>query len=120
MTRILQASLSRRVTLRLEATPGLPALEGDAAQVNQIIMNLILNAAEAMEPRGGHITIRTGLATLTQEDLENQYPGQALEPGAHLVLEVSDTGPGIPPSSRSGSSSPSSPPRRSARAPGWA
>ena len=110
MTRILQASLSRRVTLRLEATPGLPALEGDAAQVNQIIMNLILNAAEAMEPRGGHITIRTGLATLTQEDLENQYPGQALEPGAHLVLEVSDTGPGIPPSSRSGSSSPSSPP----------
>jgi hemerythrin-like metal-binding protein/PAS domain S-box-containing protein len=97
MSRILRASLTRRSTLSLETTPDLPPMEGDPGQVNQVIMNLILNASEAMEPHGGVITIRTGLATLTPEEIDQQFPGQALQPGDHLLLEVSDLGPGIAP-----------------------
>ena len=97
MTRLLRASLSRKASLQWEPDRGCALMEGDVGQINQVIMNLVLNASEAVDSKGGVITIRTGCETLTQAEISKRYHGQALSPGPHLTLEVSDNGPGMPP-----------------------
>jgi hemerythrin-like metal-binding protein len=79
----------------LELAPNLPSLEGDPAQIQQVIMNLVLNASEAVDHEGGVITIRTGQMDLTQASIDQEYKGQALSPGPKLLLEVADNGPGM-------------------------
>ena len=97
MTRVLRASLSRKASLQWEPDQELPTMEGDLGQIQQVIMNLVLNASEAVDPNGGVITIRTGRAGLTQAVIDKEYQGQALRPGPHLTLEVADNGPGMAP-----------------------
>ncbi len=60
-------------------------------------MNLVTNAAEAIGDEEGIVSIRTGLQTYGAGDLERDFPGQSMEPGAFLTLEVSDTGQGMTP-----------------------
>lgn len=69
-----------RTRLDLELAPGLPPVECDPGQVEQVVLNLVMNAAEAM-PKGGAVRVRTS------HDAE----------GDALVLEVSDSGAGIAP-----------------------
>src|SRR5262249_15335785 len=58
-TDILGVSIAKSVTLDFELGPGLPAIEGDTTQIRQVIMNLIINASEAIAPAAGTVTIRT-------------------------------------------------------------
>lgn len=96
VVRLLRATLLRRATLvwRPAAEPLLMA--GDPAQIQQVIVNLVLNATEALGPRDGTITVRTGTQDLRAGDLASLPGGQKLRPGPHLWLEVADNGPGIP------------------------
>ncbi|MDR3671529.1 MAG: bacteriohemerythrin [Holophaga sp.] len=97
LTRLLRASLSRKAVLRLVTEPGLPPIKGDPAQIQQVIMNLVLNASEAVDLASGIITIRTGQDTLDAAAIHAGFRGQALEPGPHVFLEVADNGPGMVP-----------------------
>jgi len=97
MTRLLRPSLSRNATLHWEPAPNLPSLEGDPAQLQQVIMNLVVNASDAVAPRGGIITLRTGQEALDREGIDRHFPDQALRPGPHVILEVEDNGPGMAP-----------------------
>jgi hemerythrin-like metal-binding protein/PAS domain S-box-containing protein len=97
MIRLLRASLSRNAILRWEPAPGLPSMIGDLAQIHQVVMNLVLNASDAVAPRGGTITIRTGLETLSQASIDRHFQRQSLHPGLHLTLEVADDGAGMAP-----------------------
>jgi hemerythrin-like metal-binding protein/PAS domain S-box-containing protein len=94
VTRLLRASLSRKAVLQVDAHPGLPPILGDPGQVQQVVMNLVINAAEAVADHGGVITVRTGLESL---DAPAAFQGQVLDPGPYVLLEVSDNGPGMPP-----------------------
>jgi hemerythrin-like metal-binding protein len=95
-TRVLRASLSARAAIRWQPAPGLPPFKGDPGQIQRLVTNLLLNAVEATDPRGGVVTVRTGLQELDPEDLVRDFQGQGLNPGRHLLLEVSDDGPGMP------------------------
>jgi hemerythrin-like metal-binding protein/PAS domain S-box-containing protein len=95
MTRLLRASLSTNALLRWEPALALPAIEGDPAQIQQVVMNLVLNASDAVAVQGGTITLRTGMETLGQAVIDCHFPGQALKPGPHLTLEVADNGVGM-------------------------
>ena len=95
MGHLLQVSISKRCTLRYEFAPGLPAVEADAAQLRQIIMNLITNASEAIGDRPGSITVRTGLRFCDRAWLAGTYVDEGLPEGQYVYIEVSDTGLGM-------------------------
>jgi len=94
-TSLMEVSLGSKASLQLDLAAGLPAFQGDATQVRQILMNLVLNASEALGAKGGVINVRTGAVQATHEYLEKvKFHDQAAE-GRHVVVEVSDNGIGM-------------------------
>jgi len=97
ITHLLSVSISKKVVLRYDLLPGLPAIEADATQVQQVIMNLVTNASEAIGDKEGIITIATGTRDLDQRAMDFLFAGQELAPGRFVTLQVSDTGCGMGP-----------------------
>jgi CheY-like chemotaxis protein len=89
---MLARTLGEHITLEAELTVEPEAIEGDRGQVEQVIVNLAVNARDAM-PEGGTLTISTTNATL-DEDALRTHTGPA-RPGRYLCLAVSDTGAGM-------------------------
>ena len=95
MTHLLAVSISKRVALRFDLEKGLPPVDADPAQLQQVVMNLVTNASDAIGDREGAIRIATGLVELDAEEIARDFPAQAVDPGRHLLLEVADTGCGM-------------------------
>jgi PAS domain S-box-containing protein len=95
MGHLLDASISKKVTLKYECEPNIPMVQGDPAQIHQVIMNLITNASEAIGEAAGLITLRTSLYNLGEDELATAWLDDNLSPGMYVCLEVSDTGCGM-------------------------
>ena len=95
IAKILAASLPKKVDLELELAPGLPAVLADAAQVHQVVMNLVLNGADAIGPREGLIRLTTALRDCDRDVLASAWQAENLPEGPYVVLEVVDTGCGM-------------------------
>jgi two-component system cell cycle sensor histidine kinase/response regulator CckA len=95
MLDLLKSSISKKAVLDLHLKKDLPLLEGDPSQLGQVIMNLVMNASEAIGDEDGVITIATGARECSREYLRRSYAQQGLPPGLYLTLEVSDTGCGM-------------------------
>jgi PAS domain S-box-containing protein len=95
MVSLLQSTISKKALLNLHLEKHLPSMQGDASQLSQVVMNLVINASEAIAERSGVITISTGAAECTREYLRETYAEQHLPSGLYLTLEVSDTGVGM-------------------------
>jgi PAS domain S-box-containing protein len=89
---MMRRLLTDRIELSIQAASDLPAIEADPSQIQQVLMNLVLNARAAM-PDGGRIDVET--ATIELGAREAQALG--LTEGRHVVLSVRDTGHGIDP-----------------------
>lgn len=92
---LLETALPNRAGLQLQLLDELPLIEADRGQIQQVVMNLVINAAEALGADGGYVRITT-----TAKMLDGQQPfacvtGDALPAGAYTVLEVSDNGSGM-------------------------
>ena len=92
---ILDVSVSKTAMIRYSLAQGLPAVESDATQISQVIMNLITNASEALSDRRGVITVATGVMECDETYLSESYLGDSLSGGKYVYLEVSDTGCGM-------------------------
>jgi two-component system, cell cycle sensor histidine kinase and response regulator CckA len=92
---LLKVSVSKRAVLELDLGQDLPAIMANAAHVRQIVMNLIMNASEALEERDGVIRVTTRCVNGGRNS-----PEDGLASSDHLRLEVSDTGRGMPPETR--------------------
>jgi len=90
---MLRRLLTEDIELRIELDPALSNVLADPARLDQVIVNLTVNARDAM-PHGGLLCIRTANVTLPAGD-PNEPSG--LPPGTYVVLSVQDTGTGIPP-----------------------
>ncbi|RMH19077.1 MAG: response regulator [Acidobacteria bacterium] len=91
----LNALAGNRAALRLQLAEGLPAIEADPAQVQQVVSNLIANAADAIGNRPGTITLRTGVRQVAAGDLVDAVLAEDLPAGLYVYLEVSDDGCGM-------------------------
>ncbi|WP_426512140.1 ATP-binding protein [Dactylosporangium sp. McL0621] len=89
---MLRRSIGEHITLTTAAAPGLPAVVADAGQLEQVLVNLAVNARDAM-PAGGRLTIDTATVDL---DAEHAAARGNLAPGRYVRLRVSDTDTGMP------------------------
>jgi PAS domain S-box-containing protein len=97
MVHLLGSSISKKARIRLDLHPQLPPMEADPAQIQQVVMNLVINASEAMGEQPGVITLSTRPVELNQITIDTSYEGQPVRPGPHVGLEVADDGCGMPP-----------------------
>jgi CheY-like chemotaxis protein/two-component sensor histidine kinase len=95
MGRLLESATSSKVEIHYDLQADLPAVEGDAAQLSQVIMNLITNAAESLGHDPGRISIRSGVVEADPATLSRTIPNVDLSEGAYVFFEVSDTGCGM-------------------------
>ena len=94
---LLQLSISKNASLRFQLDPSLPPIEVDATQVRQVIMNLVINASEALGDKGGVITVSTGLTRVDSAYLRGAHLAPEIDGGDYVHLEVADTGVGMAP-----------------------
>ncbi len=96
MVRLLEVSIHKKVLVQYDLAANLPAIMADMAQIQQVIMNLVINANEAIGDNSGSIMLSTGLMNVDQDYLNTLYLQQdIIKPGPHVTLEISDTGKGM-------------------------
>ena len=92
---LIAISISKKANMHYDLAPNLPHVNADMAQLQQVIMNLIINASEALAGETGDISVKTGLVTCESEYLQSLIIENELPPGDYVFIEVSDTGAGI-------------------------
>ncbi len=92
---LLRTTVARSISLGLRLADALPRVAADAAQVQQLIMNLITNASEAIGDRPGAITLATGVADFEATALARTRLAEAPPAGRYVFIEVTDTGAGM-------------------------
>jgi PAS domain S-box-containing protein len=95
MLNMMEVSISKKAVLRLNLANPLPSVEADATQMRQIIMNLVINASEAIGDKSGIIAISTGCMKCDKNYLKNVWLNESLLAGLYVYVEVSDTGCGM-------------------------
>ena len=91
MSKMLRRILPEDIDLQMSAAAPGAAVDGDAGQIENILMNLAVNARDAM-PTGGRLTIETSNVELDEEFTRSHF---GAKPGPHVMIAVSDTGIGM-------------------------
>ncbi len=101
MLHMLRVSVSKNSILKLNFASNLPSIDADASQMRQIVMNLVVNASEAIGDRSGVITISTGAMDCDRSYLSEAWLDEQLPEGMYVFIEVADTGSGMDVETRS-------------------
>jgi PAS domain S-box-containing protein len=92
---LLQLSIAKHAALTFRLGGRLPPVVADATQIRQVVMNLVLNASEALGDVPGTIDIATGVRSLTRDELAATVLGPDLPAGDYVYLEIADSGCGM-------------------------
>jgi PAS domain S-box-containing protein len=95
MLHMLEVSISKKAVLRFNLHTPLPAVEADATQIRQIVMNLVINASEAIGDKSGVIAITTGCMDCDRSYLKDVWLNENLTDGLYVYLEIADSGCGM-------------------------
>ncbi|HKZ17990.1 MAG TPA: ATP-binding protein, partial [Geobacteraceae bacterium] len=95
MDSLLKSSITKKAVFNLNLAEKLPPISGDASQIRQVVMNLVINASEAIGDENGVITVSTGSRVCTHGYLGEMYLSDGLPEGPYVWVEVSDTGCGM-------------------------
>jgi len=92
---IVQASVSRKINLRSDIPQQSRMIQADVGQVQQLLLNLVLNGAEAIGDKEGEVFIRVRVRDVPEAELNRMYPGFTLQARQYTEIIVSDTGSGM-------------------------
>ena len=93
---LLETSIPRTVQVRLQLQDPLPPIEGDAAQIQQLIMNLVINGAEAIgDDKTGTVIVSTRVQEVDEAYIHQTLAPEEIPSGEYIALEVHDTGCGM-------------------------
>ena len=94
-SQLLAVTIPKHVKVRQELAEGLPATLADPTQIRQVLMNLVLNAVEAIGAERGEIRLATSLRRVGRAELDGLSIGRELKEGEYVQLSVVDTGAGM-------------------------
>ena len=97
---LIRASISKKITLVLDVPDDCILVDADRAQVQQLVMNLVINGGEAIGDRAGTLTVRIRTEHLVERREEPRTEGFPIVSGDYIRVEVSDTGDGMDPETR--------------------
>ncbi|WP_241696992.1 ATP-binding protein [Mariprofundus sp. KV] len=97
MGKLIRASVSSNISLKMKLDSHLPGIEGDMAQIQQLILNFIVNSADAIGKEPGEIKVSTGFKHIDRNVLDRMYNGSELDEGEFVAIEIRDNGCGIDP-----------------------
>lgn len=92
---LVHLSVPKSVQIRMNLKRPLPLVEADSAQIQQLLMNLVINAAEAIGEQTGTVQVTTGTEHLEPMDITAGFATDELKPGTYVYVEVQDTGCGM-------------------------
>jgi CheY-like chemotaxis protein len=93
---LVRTSIPKTVDLVLNTAPDLPPIEADPAQIQQVIMNLLINAGEAIgENKQGRLEVRTSSREFDAREAAELFRPEHSKPGIYIQVEVKDNGPGM-------------------------
>jgi len=95
MTAMLEVSITKKAALRFHLAQSLPSIVADPTQIRQIVMNLAINASEAVGERSGVISIATGSRYCERAYLDDTWLNDDLPEGLYVFIEVADNGCGM-------------------------
>lgn len=94
MLPLIRSSIPRKVRLAIDLPDGLPAIEADKGQIEQVVMNLIINAAEAIHGETGTVTVNTAIRSVPASE-RPEFRAEHELTGTYLALSVHDSGCGM-------------------------
>jgi len=95
MGKLIRVSVGNHIALKIKLAKAVPGMEGDMAQIQQLILNFIVNSADAIGSKGGEIKVSTGVRHVERQALDKLYNGSTLKVGQYIIIEVRDTGCGM-------------------------
>ena len=95
ITALLESSITSQVELVLDLNTSGILMDADSGQIQQLVMNLVINGAEAIGPAGGRVVVSTRIQELDSPFIAENLAGDTVEPGQFILLQVHDTGAGM-------------------------
>jgi len=95
MSQLFGTVISKKAVVKYSLADNLPTVRGDPTQLRQVLLNLVTNAADAIDVTSGVITVTTGTLVADAKYLDELSLSRHLMPGVYVTLEVSDTGGGM-------------------------
>jgi signal transduction histidine kinase/CheY-like chemotaxis protein len=95
MGQLLAASIPKKVSVHLRLGSSIPTIDGDPTQIRQVLMNLLINASEAIGEASGTVSISTGVEEAAAGTIDVGHLGQTLRAGTYAKIEIRDDGCGM-------------------------
>jgi two-component system cell cycle sensor histidine kinase/response regulator CckA len=95
MRDMINVFVSRKTTLKFDIAPRLSLIEAEEAQIRQVILNLVINASEALTDEPGAVSVSVGQKSFRRNSISGAVFGEHLPEGTYVYLEVKDSGLGM-------------------------